>query len=153
VKSIEDIENSIIKTVSGTAITIGDVARVYLGPATRRGLLDKSGADAVGGVVVARYGANPLEVINNVKEKIKEIGPGLPTKTLADGTVSQVTIVPFYDRTQLINETIGTLEEALTLEILITIIVVILLLFNLKSSILVAGSLPIAVLMCFIAMK
>lgn len=153
VKSIEDIENSIIKTVGGTAITIGDVARVYLGPATRRGLLDKSGADAVGGVVVARYGANPLEVINNVKEKIKEIGPGLPTKTLADGTVSQVTIVPFYDRTQLINETIGTLEEALTLEILITIIVVILLLFNLKSSILVAGSLPIAVLMCFIAMK
>lgn len=153
VKSIEDIENSVIKSVGGTAITIGDIAKVYLGPATRRGILDKSGADAVGGVVVARYGANPLKVINNVKEKIKELGPGLPTKTLADGTVSQVTIVPFYDRTRLINETIGTLEEALTLEILITIIVVILLLFNLKSSILVAGSLPIAVLMCFIAMK
>ena len=153
VKSLEDIESSVIRTENGTAITIGDIARVYVGPATRRGLLDKSGADAVGGVVVARYGANPLEVINNVKDKIKEIGPGLPTKTLADGTVSQVTIVPFYDRTQLINETIGTLEEALTLEILITIIVVILLLFNLKSSILVAGSLPIAVLMCFIAMK
>jgi Cu(I)/Ag(I) efflux system membrane protein CusA/SilA len=153
VKSLEDIESSVIRTDSGTAITIGDIARVYVGPATRRGLLDKSGADAVGGVVVARYGANPLDVINNVKDKIKEIGPGLPSKTLADGTVSQVTIVPFYDRTQLINETIGTLKEALTLEILITIIVVILLLFNLKSSILVAGSLPIAVLMCFIAMK
>ena len=153
VKSISDIENSVIKSINGTAITIGDVAKVYLGPATRRGILDKSGAEAVGGVVVARYGANPLEVINNVKEKITEIGPGLPSKTLSDGTFSQVTIVPFYDRTQLINETIGTLEEALTLEILITIIVVILLLFNLKSSILVAGSLPIAVLMCFIAMK
>ncbi|MFT4565079.1 MAG: Cu(I)/Ag(I) efflux system membrane protein CusA/SilA [Saprospiraceae bacterium] len=153
VKSIEDIENSVIRSDKGTAITIGDIAKVYLGPATRRGILDKSGADAVGGVVVARYGANPLEVINNVKEKIRELGPGLPTITLADGTVSQVTVVPFYDRTQLINETIGTLEEALTLEILITIIVVILLLFNLKSSILVAGSLPIAVLMCFIAMK
>lgn len=153
VKSLEDIESSVIRTDKGTAINIGDIARVYVGPATRRGLLDKSGADAVGGVVVARYGANPLEVINNVKDKIKEIGPGLPSKTLADGTVSQVTIVPFYDRTQLINETIGTLQEALTLEILITIIVVILLLFNLKSSILVAGSLPIAVLMCFIAMK
>lgn len=153
VKSIEDIENSVIRSDNGTAITIGDIAKVYLGPATRRGILDKSGADAVGGVVVARYGANPLEVINNVKEKIKELGAGLPTITLADGTISQVTVVPFYDRTQLINETIGTLEEALTLEILITIIVVILLLFNLKSSILVAGSLPIAVLMCFIAMK
>lgn len=153
IKSIEDIENSVIRSENGTAITIGDIAKVYLGPATRRGILDKSGADAVGGVVVARYGANPLEVINNVKEKIKELGPGLPTITLADGTVSQVTIVPFYDRTKLINETIGTLEEALSLEILITIIVVILLLFNLKSSILVAGSLPIAVLMCFIAMK
>ncbi len=153
VKSIEDIENSVIKSIKGTAITIGDIAKVYVGPATRRGILDKSGADAVGGVVVARYGANPLEVINNVKQKIKELGPGLPTITLADGTISQVTVVPFYDRTQLIKETIGTLEEALTLEILITIIVVILLLFNLKSSILVAGSLPIAVLMCFIAMK
>ena len=153
VKSVSDIENSVIKTINGSAITVGDVAKVYVGPATRRGLLDKSGADAVGGVVVARYGANPLEVINNVKEKINELGPGLPSKVLADGTFSQVTVVPFYDRTQLINETIGTLEEALTLEILITIIVVILLLFNLKSSILVAGTLPIAVLMCFIAMK
>lgn len=153
VKSIEDIESSVVKSVNGTAITIKDIAKVYLGPATRRGLLDKSGADAVGGVVVSRYGANPLEVINNVKEKIEKIGAGLPTKTLADGTESQVTIVPFYDRTQLINETIGTLEEALTLEILITIIVVILLLLNLKSSLIVSGSLPIAVLMCFIAMK
>ena len=153
VKSISDIEESVISLKSNVAITIKDVANVYIGPATRRGILDKSGAEAVGGVIVARYGSNPLEVINKVKEKIKELAPGLPTKTLKDGTVSQVTIVPFYDRTQLINETIGTLEEALTLEILITAIVVILLLFNLKSSILVAGTLPIAVLMCFIAMR
>jgi Cu(I)/Ag(I) efflux system membrane protein CusA/SilA len=103
--------------------------------------------------VVARYGANPLEVIQNVKAKLAEIEAGLPSKTLADGTVSQVKIIPFYDRTQLINETIGTLQEALTLEILITIMVVILLLFNLKSSLLIAGTLPVAVLMCFIAMK
>ena len=153
VKSISDIEESVISLKSNVAITIKDVANVYIGPAPRRGILDKSGAEAVGGVIVARYGSNPLEVINKVKEKIKELAPGLPTKTLKDGTVSQVTIVPFYDRTQLINETIGTLEEALTLEILITAIVVILLLFNLKSSILVAGTLPIAVLMCFIAMR
>ena len=153
VENIEDIEQSVIKTNNNVPIRISDVARVNIGPATRRGILDKSGAEAVGGVVVARYGANPLDVIQNVKTKIAELEPGLATKILADGTVSQVKIVPFYDRTQLINETIGTLQEALTLEILITVIVVILMLLNLKSSILVAITLPISVLMCFIAMK
>ena len=82
----------------------------------------KDGAEVVGGVVVARYGANPLQVINNVKDKIKEIAPGLPKKTLPNGMESQLTIVPFYDRTQLIYETLGTLEEALSLQILITIL-------------------------------
>ena len=153
VENIEDIEKSVIKVNNNVPIRVGEVAKVNIGPATRRGILDKSGAEAVGGVVVARYGANPLEVIQNVKKKIAELEPGLPTKTLKDGTVSQVNIVPFYDRTQLINETIGTLQEALTLEILITIIVVILMLLRLKSSILVSGPLPVAVLMCFIAMK
>lgn len=153
VEEIEDIEESVIKTNDNVPIRVRDIGRVTIGPATRRGVLDKSGAEAVGGVVVARYGANPLEVIQNVKEKIVELEAGLPSKTLPDGTISQVQIVPFYDRTQLINETIGTLQEALTLEILITIIVVILMLMNLKSSILVAVTLPIAVLMCFIAMK
>ena len=153
VKKIEDIEEAVVKVENNVPIRVKDIGVVHLGPATRRGILDKSGAPAVGGVVVARYGANPLQVINNVKEKIAEIAPGLPSKTLADGTISKVTIVPFYDRTQLIQETIGTLEEALTLEILITIIVVILMLFNLKSSLLISASLPVAVLMCFIAMR
>ncbi|RMG55421.1 MAG: efflux RND transporter permease subunit [Bacteroidetes bacterium] len=153
VKEIGDIEKSVVKTTLNVPIRIGDIAHVHLGPATRRGVLDKSGAEAVGGVVVARYGANPLAVIEHVKAQIAEIEPGLPTKTLADGTVSKVTIVPFYDRTGLIKETLGTLEEALTLEILITIIVVILMLLNLKSSLLVSSTLPIAVLMCFIAMR
>ncbi len=153
VEEIGDIEKAVVQTRDNVPIRIGDIARVSLGPATRRGVLDKSGAEAVGGVVVARYGTNPLAVIQNVKEKIREIEPGLPSKTLADGTVSRVKIVPFYDRTQLINETIGTLREALTLEILITVIVVILMLFNLKSSLLVSASLPVAVLMCFIAMR
>lgn len=153
VKNIADIEEAVVTVNGNTPLRIKEVARVSLGPATRRGVLDKSGAEAVGGVVVARYGANPLEVIQNVKAKIAELEPGLPSKTLADGTLSQVNIVPFYDRTELINETIGTLEEALSLEILITIIVVILMLLNLKSSLLVAGTLPVAVLMCFIAMR
>lgn len=153
IKNIEDIESSVVKVSNNVPITVGDIARVHLGPATRRGILDKSGAPAVGGVVVARYGANPIEVINNVKAKIKEIQSGLPSKTLEDGTVSQITVVPFYDRTELIEETIGTLQEALTLEIMITIIVVILMLLHLKSSLLIGASLPVAVLMCFIAMR
>ncbi len=153
IKNVEDIEKSVIRSNDNVPIRIGDVATVNIGPATRRGVLDKSGTEAVGGVVIARYGANPLEVIQNVKAKIAEMEPGLASKVLRDSTLSQVKIVPFYDRTQLINETIGTLQEALTLEILITIIVVLLMLLNLKSSILVAGTLPVAVLMCFIAMK
>ena len=78
-------------------------------PGNRRGGLDKGGADAVGGVVVARYHSNPMEVIANVKKKIEEISAGLPSRKLADGTVSKVTIVPFYDRSGLIQETVGTL--------------------------------------------
>lgn len=153
IKNIEDIEKSVIKSNNNVPVRIADVAKVNIAPATRRGALDKSGAEAVGGVVIARYGANPLEVIEKLKEKIAEIEPGLAMKTLQDSTISQVKIVPFYDRTTLINETIGTLQEALSLEILITIIVVILMLFNLRSSLLISGTLPVAVLMCFIAMK
>ena len=153
VKSIADIESAVVDSENFTSIRIKDVANVHLGPATRRGILDKEGAEVVGGVVVARYGANPLEVINNVKAQIAEISSGLPTKTLADGRTSQVTIVPFYDRTELIEETLDTLNEALTLEILITILVIIIMVFNLRASILISGLLPVAVLMVFITMK
>ncbi|WP_299059529.1 efflux RND transporter permease subunit [uncultured Polaribacter sp.] len=153
VKSISDIENAVVTSEDYTAIRIKDIGKVSLGPATRRGLLDKEGAEVVGAVVVARYGANPMEVINNVKEKINELSAGLPSKVLADGRTSQVTIVPFYDRTELIQETLGTLNEALTLEILITILVIIIMVFNLRASVLISGLLPVAVLMVFIAMK
>ena len=153
VKSISDIENAVVTSENFTAIKIKDIGKVSLGPATRRGLLDKEGAEVVGAVVVARYGANPMEVINNVKEKINELSAGLPSKVLADGRTSQVTIVPFYDRTELIQETLGTLNEALTLEILITILVIMIMVFNLRASILISGLLPVAVLMVFIAMK
>jgi Cu(I)/Ag(I) efflux system membrane protein CusA/SilA len=153
VKSIADIENAVVVSENFTSIKIKDIAKVTLGPAARRGLLDKEGAEVVGGVVVARYGANPMEVINNVKAKIEELKGGLPTKELADGSISQLTLVPFYDRTELIEETLHTLNEALTLEILITILVIIVMLFNLRASILISGLLPVAVLMVFIAMK
>lgn len=153
VKSVADIENAVVDSEEFTSIKIKDIAKVSLGPAPRRGILDKEGAEVVGGVVVARYGANPMEVINNVKEKMEELKAGMPSKTLSDGTVSQLTVVPFYDRTELIQETLGTLNEALSLEILITILVIIVMVFNLRASVLISGLLPVAVLMVFIAMK
>lgn len=153
IKSVEDLEKAVVAVHDNVPIRIKDIGVVSLGPATRRGALDKDGAEVVGGVVVARYGANPLEVINNVKAKIKEISPGLPKKTLANGVESQLTIVPFYDRSELIHETLGTLEEALSLEILIAILVVIIMVVNLRASFLISSLLPIAVLMVFIAMR
>ncbi|MCX2720343.1 efflux RND transporter permease subunit [Lentiprolixibacter aurantiacus] len=153
IKSITDIEEAVVKSTGFTAIRVKDVARVNLGPAARRGILDKEGAEVVGGVVVARYGSNPMEVINNVKDKINELSTGLPSKKLADGRTSQLTIVPFYDRTELIQETLGTLNHALTMEILITVLVIIVMVFNLRASILISGLLPVAVLMVFISMK
>jgi len=153
IKSIEDIEHTVVASTDFRSILLKEVANISLGPAARRGILDKEGAEVVGGVVVARYGANPMEVITNVKKQIKEISAGLPSKELKDGRVSQLTIVPFYDRTELIQETLTTLDEALTLEILITILVIIVMLFNLRASILISGLLPVAVLMVFIAMK
>ncbi|WP_271782155.1 efflux RND transporter permease subunit [Aquimarina algiphila] len=153
IKSTSDIENAVVTSSLYTAIKIKDIGKVSLGPTTRRGILDKEGAEVVGAVVVARYGANPLEVITNVKQKINELSAGLPSKVLKDGRTSQVTIVPFYDRTELIQETLGTLNEALTLEILITILVIIIMVFNLRASVLISGLLPVAVLIVFIAMK
>jgi len=199
IKQISDIEDSVIKVVDNVPVLVKDVATVTQGPALRRGALDKGGAETVGGVVVARYGDNPLAVIKNVKKKIAEISPGLPSKVHVDfsqvtaeelrrygqehdfeshsgaeinqdawltylreiptenwpqwATISQVRVVPFYDRAGLIYETLGTLQSALSEEILITVIVVILMVMHLRSSILISGLLPIAVLMCFIAMK
>jgi copper/silver efflux system protein len=153
IKSVEDLEKAVVAVNDNVPVRISDIAVVTLGPATRRGALDKDGAEVVGGVVVARYGSNPLQIINNVKDKIAEILPGLPKKVLPDGTESQLTIVPFYDRTQLIYETLGTLEEALSLQILITILVIIVMIYNLRASLLISSLLPIAVLMVFITMR
>ncbi|MBI1185345.1 cation transporter [bacterium] len=153
IREIEDLEKAVVAVHNHVPVRIKDVAVVSLGPATRRGILDKEGAEVVGGVVVARYGANPLEVINHVKEKIREISPGLPKKILPNGVESQLTIVPFYDRSQLIYETLGTLQDALSLEILITILVVVAMVYNLRASLLISSLLPVAVLMVFIAMR
>lgn len=200
VESVEDLEYSVVTANDDVPIYVKDVAKVSLGPALRRGALDKGGAEAVGGVVVVRYGFNPLEAIKNVKAKIDEFDDGLPTKAIVDYqkvtqtqvaayatshdfdgfsgegllahdawvkhlrsiprenwpawvTTSQVTVVPFYDRTGLIYETLGTLNKALVEEILVTVIVILVMVMHLRSSLLISALLPLAVLMCFIAMK
>ena len=153
INDIQDLENIAITSHDNAPVSIKDVAHVAMGPALRRGVLDKAGAEAVGGVAVVRFGDNPLQVIKNIKEKITQIAPGLPEKTLADGTVSKVTIVPFYDRTELIYETLNTLNDAILQQVLITLLVVVLMVFSLRTSVIIGMMLPLTVLMTFIAMK
>lgn len=153
IKSLDDLRNTVITQRNNIPITLDQIAEVEFGPALRRGALDKAGAEAVGGVVVTRYGENPLAVIQQIKDKIAEISPGLPTKTLESGAESQVRIVPFYDRTGLINETLGTLEDAVRQQILVTVIVVLLMVFRLRSAALISSILPLTVLFSFIGMK
>ena len=153
VEDLEDLEKSVITSRDGVPIHVGDVAHVQLGPAPRRGALDKGGAEAVGGVVTVRYGENPLEVIGRLHDKIEQISPGLPSTILPDGRVSKLHIVPFYDRTGLIHETLATLDEAIELEILVTILVVLALLLHLRASLLVSLTLPVAVLITFVLMR
>lgn len=153
INEIQDLEETVVKVTDNIPLKIKQLANVTLGPALRRGALDKEGAEAVGGVAVVRYGENPMAAIESLKEKIREISPGLPSKKLQNGTISQVQIIPFYDRTQLIHETLDTLSRALTDEIIITMIVVLLLVLNLKAAFIISGLLPLAVLFTFIAMK
>ena len=153
IKSLEDLNRTVITQRNNVPITLAQIATIGFGPALRRGALNKEGSEAVGGVVVARYGENPLEVIKRVKQKIADISPGLPSKTLADGSLSQVRIIPFYNRAGLIKETLHTLESAITQQLLITFIVVILLMLHLRSALLIAGIMPLAVLSAFIGMK
>ena len=141
-KAIRDIEETVIMQRDGVPVHVRDVAKVQLGPDFRRGALDYNGAEAVGGVVVMRYGENPRVVIDRVKEKIAQIEPAL----------KGVTIHGVYDRTGLINETMATLTHALRDEILITAVIILLFLLHIRSSFIVAICLPAAVLMSFIAM-
>ncbi len=153
VEDIADFEGAVIRSSEGTPITVGDVARIQRGPDGRRGALTKGGVEAVGGVVTARYGSNPREVIENVQDQIELIEDSLPRRELDDGTVSQVEIVPFYDRTDLIDRTVGTLETALGQQIMITVLVILLLMLHLRTSLIVSGILPLAVLGTFVVMK
>ncbi len=142
-RSIEDIENVVVGVKNGTPIRVRDVSSVGTGPGFRRGALDKNGQEAVGGIVTMRFGANPQEVIDNVKKRLEEIKDGLP---------NGVVIKPFYDRTELIQKTLGTVYSALTQEVIITVFVVMFFLIHLRASLLVTLTLPFGVGISFIFM-
>ena len=143
IKSVEDIENIAVGDENGTPIYVKNIANITLGPEFRRGLLDKDSKEVVGGVVVMRYGQNAMQVIHRIKTKIKELEKGLP---------EGVKIIPFYDRTELIHRTIGTLREALILEIIITMAVVVPFLAHIFAGVIICLALPFSVLIAFIAM-
>jgi len=152
IKTVEDLEKVVIREEKGTPIQVKNVATVTIGPDFRRGALDKAGVEAVGGVALMRYGENPLHVVERVKAKIKQLEAGLPQKTLPDGRVSKVRIVPFYDRTDIVQETIDTLKEALSEEALMAAAVILIFLLHLRSTVSVLVTLPLSVCLCFILM-
>ena len=152
IRSVEDLERVVIREAGGTPITLRNVATVQLGPEFRRGALDKAGVEAVGGVVLMRYGENPRSVVDRVKAKVAQLEPGMPSKLLADGRTSKVRIVPFYDRTTIVNETIGTLKQALSEEALLASLVILVFLLHLRTTTTVLATLPLAVAGTFVLM-
>ena len=143
-QDIQDLEETLVTTVDGIPLTISDIAVVSTSPAFRRGALADHRGELAGGIVVMRKDANPVEVIEAVESRLDELRPGLP---------EGVTVNAYYDRRQLIEETVSTLSSAIVLEMLITMLVILLFLLHLRSSLIVASSLPYAVLLTFIAMK
>ncbi|MEP6904415.1 MAG: CusA/CzcA family heavy metal efflux RND transporter, partial [Actinomycetota bacterium] len=143
IESVADVENIVIGSSGGTPVFVKNVAEVKLGNAFRTGALDKNGKEAVGGVVIARYGVNTLEVIQSVKQKIEALQTGLP---------EGVRIVPFYDRTQLINRATDTLKRSLIEELILVTLAHIIFLAHFRSILIVTIPLPLAVLCSFLFM-
>ncbi|MES2304636.1 MAG: CusA/CzcA family heavy metal efflux RND transporter [Gemmatimonadota bacterium] len=145
-KSLADIENVVVgATASGTPIRVAELGRVSVGPAVRRGIAELDGrGDAVGGIVVMRFGQNALATIGRVKAKIQEIQRGLP-----EGVV----LTPVYDRSDLINRAIENLRGKLLEESLVVAVVCIVFLLHARSALVAILTLPLGILMAFIAMR
>lgn len=143
VESVDDVGAIVVGSFNGTPIYVRDLGEVKIGNAFRTGSLDKNGKEAVGGVVIMRYGVSALEAIENIKKKIEEIKPGLP---------AGVEIVPFYDRTELINRTADTLKEALIEELILVTLVNLIFLAHFRSIWIVTIPLPLAALTSFLFM-
>lgn len=143
IESLDDVRQIVITAVGGTPIYVDNVGQVEIGDAFRVGALDRDGKEAVGGVVIARYGVNTLEVIENIKQKLSSLESGLP---------KGVRVVPFYDRTGLIGRASDTLKRALIEEILLVTLAHIIFLFHFRSILIVTLPLPLAVLVSFLFM-
>ena len=140
-----DIEMLVVKADKGTPVLVRDIARVELTPDERRGLTELNGeGEVVSGIAMARYGQNALEVIANLKEKIAEIGPGLP---------AGVTVQTVYDRSELIHRAIDTLKRTLLEESLIVAAVCVVFLLHMRSALVAILMLPVGILISFIAMR
>lgn len=135
-----DLERLVLPTPDGSSVLLGEVARVSIGAAARRGVFEKDGSEVVGGVVHVRYGENTLEVTRRLKEKLRELRPGLPPG---------VKVVPCYDRTPLITGAVGTVTRTLVEAILVATLCVLLVLRHVRTSVVVAAALPLAVLGAF----
>ncbi len=140
-----DLEQLVVKADKGTPVLLRDIARIELGPDERRGIAELNGeGEVVSGIAVARHGQNALEVIGNIKEKIREVTAGLP---------EGVRIETVYDRSELIERAIATLKTTLTEEALIVALVCIVFLLHVRSSLVAILILPVGVLIAFIAMR
>ncbi|MFH1458048.1 MAG: CusA/CzcA family heavy metal efflux RND transporter [Candidatus Omnitrophota bacterium] len=144
IKKIKDIEDSVISAHNGTPLYVKNIGTVTLGPDFRRGALDKEGTEVTGGVVLMRFGENPLTVIKAIEKKISELSVGLP---------AGVRIVPFYNRTGLVSRAIKTLKDALVQEVLITVFVIGVFLLHFWGSLIISIVLPIGILIAFIFMR
>ncbi len=144
VKSVADLEQIAVATKDGTPVYLRDVATIGLGGDFRRGALDVDGREVVGGIVVMRTGDNAMEVIQRVKAKLAAIAPGLP---------AGVTVLPFYDRSDLIARTIETLKHALIEEMVLVTLAHIVFLFHFRSILIVTIPLPLSILVSFVLME
>ena len=145
IENLDDIRATVVaQRNNGTPIDIGMLGTVQVGPAFRRSVLEKDGKESVGGVVLMRYGENPLEVTRRVKEKITALQPGLP---------AGVRIVPFYDRTFLIHKAIETVTGTVKEELIVCTIAILLVMGHVGNAFVVAVTLPMAILFSFLIMR
>jgi len=143
IKSIGDIENTVIAAHKGVPVYVKNIGRVTLGPEFRRGALVKDGTESVGGIVLMRYGENPMRVIEGVKKKIEEIKTGLPPG---------VRVAGYYDRSALIERAVNTLQTALIQALVIAVVVILLFMGQIRSSFIISIILPVGLLMSFLVM-
>jgi Cu(I)/Ag(I) efflux system membrane protein CusA/SilA len=143
IKGIEDIEDIVIGAHDGVPVYVKNIGRVSLGPEFRRGALVKDGEEAVGGIVLMRYGENPSEVIEGVKKKIEEIKTGL---------LPGVRIVGYYDRSNLITRAVYTLRKALIMALIIAVAVILVFMGQIGSSFIISIILPVGILLAFLVM-